>query len=169
MTHSHAEPIQANTLAAEQTKARGVIKKYTLIAAGCGTIPVPIIDAAAVASLEIMMIDELAETYHRPFPGRLALIKALMSLIGSLGPIYLAHHSQSAVKGVPLVGHLISATLLSTTNAVAVYAVGRVFQLHFESGETLLSRDNQTLRRLFQRQQREGREQLPQLLASTAS
>ena len=52
---------------------------------------------------------------------------------------------------------------LSIGGGVAVYTVGKIFQEHFESGGTLLSSDNRTLRKLFKAKFKEGQSLVPLL------
>lgn len=154
-----------NAVLAEcQAKAEQIITKYVLIAVGCGFIPLPLIDAAAIAGLEIMMIGDLAEVYNFSFPTKLATIKAFASIIGSIGPIYLVTHSKSVIKSLPLIGYLTGSMLYSATNGFAVFAVGKVFQYHFESNGTLLSRDNQFIKNLYEKEYKRGAEIVPHLI-----
>lgn len=140
-----------------RVEADAILRRYVLIAAGFGLIPSPLLDSVAVAALEIKLIDDLARAYRMPFPSRLAAAKVAISIVASIGPIYLADRSKSAFKAVPLFGHLLSASLFSITNAASVYAVGKVFQLHFESGGVMISRENPHLRKLYRREREKGR------------
>lgn len=142
-----------------------IIKKYTLIGAGVGVIPSPMVNSVGVAVLEIAMIDDLARNYKFGFPTKLALVKAFISLVGSIGPVYLALKSRSAVSSVPLVGQMLSASIYSITGAISVYAVGKIFQQHFESGGLTLSKDNSFLRKIFKEKSKEGKEIIPEMVA----
>jgi uncharacterized protein (DUF697 family) len=146
-----------------------IVRRYTLIAAGVGVIPSPTVNSVGIAVMELAMIDELAKNYLYPFPTKLAATKAFISLVGSLGPVYLALKSKSAVSAVPLIGHLLSATIYSVTGAVSVYAVGKVFQLHFESGGTLLSKENSFLRKIFKKEAQQGAKEIPNLISTRTS
>lgn len=142
-----------------------IVRRYTLIAAGVGVIPSPIVNSVGIAAMELAMIDELSKNYLYPFPTKLAAIKVFISLVGSLGPIYLAQKSKSVISAVPLVGHVLSATIYSLTGAISVYAVGKIFQLHFESGGTLLSKENSLLRKIFKKDVEQGAKEVPKLLS----
>jgi uncharacterized protein (DUF697 family) len=140
-----------------------IVRRYTLIAAGIGIIPSPTVNSVGIAVMELAMIDELAKNYLYPFPTKLAATKAFISLVGSLGPVYLALKSKSAISAVPLVGHLISSTIYSITGAISVYAVGKIFQMHFESGGTLLSKENSLLRKIFKREAEQGAKEVAKI------
>ncbi len=155
--------------ASRRAKAEQLIRHNVIIAVGCGLIPMPLVDAAGVAAIEIMMIDDLARIYGFPFPNRLALIKMFLSVVGSVGSIYVASHSRAAVTAIPLIGYLASATIYSMTNGVAVFAVGKVFQQHFESGGTLLSLDKASVKKLYRDEYQQGKTIVPQWIAERAS
>ncbi|CAK0752799.1 membrane hypothetical protein [Gammaproteobacteria bacterium] len=157
---------------ARRQKADQLINRNVLISVGCGLIPVPVIDAAGVAAIEITMISDLAEIYGFPFPTRLALIKLFISVVSSIGYIYIVVHSRSALKAIPLVGYLASVAMYSMANGIAVFAIGKVFQHHFESGGTLLSldntliKDNKFIKRLYNVEYQHGKSVVPQLIAN---
>jgi uncharacterized protein (DUF697 family) len=146
-------------------KADVIIKNHVIMAMGAGLIPSPVLDMVAVTWIEVAMINELAEVYSFPFPTRLAIYKALISLAGGIGPAYLSVKYHSFLKAMPLVGHAFYGGALSLSGGVAVYAVGRIFQKHFESGGTFLSSENAVLKRYFADQQAEGIKVVPALVA----
>ena len=144
-----------------------IVKRYTLISAGIGLVPSAMINSVGIAALEVAMIDELAKNYSHDFPTKLASSKVFISLIGSIGPIYFASKSKSAISAVPFVGQLLSSGIYSLTGAISVYAVGKIFQQHFESGGTLLSKENSYIRKLFKQRSIEWYDEVPKLIAST--
>jgi len=144
-----------------------IINKYTLIAAGVGVIPSPMVNSVGIAVMEIAMIDEMAKNYKFDFPTKPALVKAFISLVSSIGPVYLAMKSRSAVSAVPIVGRLLSTGIYSMAGAISVYAVGKIFQRHFESGGETLSMDNAFLRKIFKEAYQEGKEKLPKMIAQS--
>jgi uncharacterized protein (DUF697 family) len=148
--------------------ANAIIHRNILWALGAGLVPNPLFDAVAVAVIELKMIDELATVYQFPFPTQLATAKALMSLVFSIGPISLASVSQNGLSGHALAGYGLSAGIFSLTGAIAVFAVGKVFQKHFESGGTLLSSDNRLFRKLVKEEASKAQEELPSILATQA-
>lgn len=150
-------------------QGNAIINRYTLIAAGVGVLPSPMINSVGIAAMELVMIDELARNYNFPFPTKLAALKILVSVVGSIGPVYFALKSKSAVSAIPLVGHLIASSIYSLTGAISVYAVGKLFQRHFESGGTLLSKDNRYLKKAFKQEFENGSKEVPKLIAQHTS
>jgi uncharacterized protein (DUF697 family) len=149
---------EAATAPSLEHQAGPIIRRYMLLAMGCGLIPSAVVDMAAVTALEVQMIHELAHEYAMAFPRSLVGYKILISILGSIGPVYLSNRLKSTVKLIPAVGHAASASLLVIVNGASMYAVGKVFQRHFESGGVFLSMDNALVRRFFKEKYEEGRE-----------
>jgi uncharacterized protein (DUF697 family) len=150
-------------------KADNIIKNHIIGAMGAGLVPFPVVDMVAVALIEVNMIAELAAAYNFPVPRRLVVYKLLISLAGGIGPAYLSIHFQNVVKVLPLVGHAIYVGALSLSGGISVYAVGKIFQKHFESGGTFLSSKNTVLRQYFAEKQNEGRTVVPAMIAGTTT
>lgn len=162
----HIKEESTEQLSAHIERGNDIVRRYTLISAGIGLVPSAMINSVGIAALEVAMIDELAKNYSHEFPTKLASTKVFISLVGSIGPIYFASKSKSAISAVPFVGQLLSAGIYSLTGAISVYAVGKIFQQHFESGGTLLSRENSYLRKLFKQMSIEGKDEVLKLIAA---
>jgi uncharacterized protein (DUF697 family) len=149
--------------AAHRLKADNCIKNHVIAAMGLGMAPSFAIEVVGVTGIEVKMIRDLAEIYEFPVPHKLVAYKILISVIGSILPFYLAARMRSAVKGLPLFGHIVYAGFLSATNGAAVYAVGKIFQRHYESGGIFLSSRNNTIRSFFKEKYEEGKQIVPTL------
>ena len=145
----------------KRLKADNIIKNYVILAMSAGLIPSALIDIVAITALEVKMIGDLAMAYDFPVPYRLVCYKILISLIGSIGPVYLTIKMHAALKSVPLIGHAVYVGMMSITGGAAIYAVGKIFQMHFESGGTFLSSENSVLRNYFQQKYQEGKKVVP--------
>jgi uncharacterized protein (DUF697 family) len=143
---------------AGRAAADAIIRKYVALAMGAGLVPSALVDVVAITALEVRMIGELARAYRFPVPHRLVRYKILVSLVGSLGSVFLSVRMQAALKDVPLVGYTLFAGMQAITGGAAVYAVGKIFQQHYESGGTFLSSENARLRGFFRERYREGRQ-----------
>ena len=141
--------------------ADNVIKNYVILAMGTGLIPSAIIDVVGITALEVKMIGDLARVYDFPVPHKLVRYKILISLIGSIAPVYLSVKMHSALKSVPLIGHAAYVGMLSITGGAAMYAVGKTFQQHYESGGTFLSSENSVLKKFFKEKYQEGKKAVP--------
>jgi len=139
-------------------RAENCIKNHVIAAMGIGLIPSALLDVVGITAIEVKMIRDLAVVYDFPVPHKLVAYKVLISLIGSLGPVYISTKMHSALKGVPLVGHAVYVGLLSLTGGAAVYAVGKIFQMHYESDGTFLSKDNKYIREYFKKKYAEGKQ-----------
>jgi uncharacterized protein (DUF697 family) len=139
-------------------QAENCIKNHVIAAMGIGLIPSALVDVVGITGIEVKMIRDLAAVYKFPVPNKLVAYKVLISLIGSIGPVYFSTRMHAALKGVPLVGHAVYVGLLSLTGGAAVYAVGKIFQKHYESGGTFLSKDNTYIRDYFKEKYAEGKQ-----------
>ena len=133
-------------------RAENLIKSHVIAAMGAGVLPLtPIFDIVAVTAIEVRLIAKLAELYSVPVPRRHVLAKVLISIAGGIAPVYLAAKSRQLVTSLPWLGYGVYLGAMSIWSGVAVYAVGKIFQQHFESGGTLLSLDNRAIRELFEK------------------
>ncbi|MBU0485471.1 MAG: YcjF family protein [Proteobacteria bacterium] len=151
----------AEVLEKERREADNCIKNYVILAMGAGLLPSALVNVVVVTALEVKMIGSLAQVYEFPVPKKLMLYKILISLIGSLGSVYVSVNSRLAFKGVPLLGHAVYVGMMSVSGAAAMYAVGKIFQHHYESGGTFLSSDNSLLRAYFKEKYEEGKGRVP--------
>lgn len=133
-------------------KALTVVRNYTLLSAGIGVVPVPLLDMATMLALQMLMVRKLAKLYDIPY-AESRVKSAVAGLIGGFDAGYLGY---GALKLVPLFGFF-SYVVMPTINAAISYAVGRVFIQHFESGGTFLDFDPKKVRAYFEDQFREGK------------
>jgi uncharacterized protein (DUF697 family) len=95
------------------------------------------LDAAALTSLQIKMIDDLAEQFGRNYTeaeGR----HTLAALTGGLvAPVVAAPTIASAVVAIPGVGPLIGIVVSPATAAVSTRLIGRLAVEHFKRDEEL--------------------------------
>ncbi len=146
--------------------ANRCIREYLVASGGAGFIFSPLLNALAIAALEVQMITELAGIYQFPVPKKLVIYKILISLMGSIGPIYFSTQLLGAAAGMTPIGCVSYVLLMGGSGAAFVYAVGKVFQKHFESGGTFLSSDNEAVASYFRERYEEGKSLVPGILAS---
>jgi uncharacterized protein (DUF697 family) len=115
-------PTQPHETAPVTARARGanaLIERYATYSAAAGLVPVPAVDAAAIAAVQVKMLRALAAHYDVPFSQERG--KSLIAaVLGGLMP------SLAGVIGI-------SGFAMTST-----WAVGHVFVAHFETGGTLL-------------------------------
>jgi uncharacterized protein (DUF697 family) len=111
--------------------ANALIERYATYSAAAGLVPVPAVDAAAIAGVQVAMLRAVSAHYDVPFSedrGK-ALIAAL---VGGLMP------SLAGYQFLTLVGPLAGILGISGFAMTSTWAVGQLFVSHFESGGTLL-------------------------------
>jgi len=128
--------------------ARTIIRRRMLYAAGLGVIPFPIVDAAGILAVQVVMIKDLAKVYDIPFKEQL-----VKSFIGSLAG---SMSAMSVVKTLPVMGSTIGAVAVSVSGAASTYAIGKVFVHHFDLGGTLLDFDPVKSQQYFKKLYEEG-------------
>jgi uncharacterized protein (DUF697 family) len=131
-----------------------IVKRHSLL----GLVPVPLVNFAGVAALELKMLKDLAEYYQIPFRED-AGKTIISSLIGGFGATNIGYGAVGFVKGVPLIGALLGAVTLPVTAGALTWAIGKVFIMHFESGGTLLDFDPARVRAYFADQLRGQKKQ----------
>ncbi len=146
---------EATALTKEQL-SRGHIKKHMLGAMAVALIPLPVVDLAAVAAVQIKMLAGMSKIYNVSFNENRAK-NILAGLVGSFGANAMATGLvASAVKIVPVFGQFGGAVAMPLVAGAATYAVGNVFVQHFESGGTFLDFDPEKTREYFAQQFTEG-------------
>lgn len=121
---------------ATATQVNRIVSKHVLWSMGAGAIPVPILDFAAVTTVQLGMLKDLCEAYEVDFSESLG-----KSMITALAGGSLARIGASAVKALPGIGSLIGGVSMVVLSGAATYATGHVFARHLESGGDLFDFD----------------------------
>jgi uncharacterized protein (DUF697 family) len=139
-----------------QPLAVEIVKRHAMYAAAVGLLPVPLVNAAGVAGVEIKLLRELAKLYDVPF--RQDRVKSIVSaLVGGVLSTELGVGAAGLVKGMPFVGGALSVAALPVFAGAATYAIGKVFIQHFESGGTFLDFDPDKVKQYFKTQFHQGK------------
>lgn len=134
-----------------------IIKRNVAWSAGAGLVPVPLFDFAAVTGVQLKMINELCKLYNITFSESLAR-PIIASLVGSLGAGVLAPAlAATTFKLVPGIGTLMAGTSMAITSGAVTYAVGRLFQDHFEEGGDMTDFNALVKRKAFKEAVQEGK------------
>jgi len=142
---STQEPIESATAprtdAQRDEEASQLVDRFSLWSGAAGLIPIPLVDIATVAGVQLQMMRRLSEIYGVPFSYNRGK-SIIASLAGSILPASTATSTaitfSSLVKGVPVVGTTIGALTMPALSVGATYIIGKVFIQHFASGGTLL-------------------------------
>jgi uncharacterized protein (DUF697 family) len=158
MSDEHAEQAQVpESQPAETPKpdrqplALEIVKRHVLYGAAVGLVPVPIVNVAAVAGVAIKLLHSLGKLYDVPF--RQDQIKSIASsLVGGALSTELGIGAAGVMKGWPVVGGVLSVAAVPAFAGATVYAIGKVFIMHFESGGTFLDFDPDKVKQYFKDQ-----------------
>jgi uncharacterized protein (DUF697 family) len=117
-----------------EEEAQHIIRKYTIIAAGGGLLPNPILSFAASTGLQMLMIRELCKLYHVDYDNNLAGV-AVNSVAGSVATTGLSFVVSSFIPGSnPVVGFDVSGAAIA---GIYTATVGEFYKEHFQRGGTL--------------------------------
>src|SRR5476651_881055 len=136
---NEAASADANEMSPEQRRATAVklVERFSLWSGAAELIPVPFVDLATVGGVQIQMLRRISQIYDVPFTENRGK-SIIAGLAGSMIPASSAMGTASLIKGLPLVGTLVSAIAMPALSAGATYAIGMAFIQHFSSGGTLL-------------------------------
>lgn len=133
--------VSSAQLASDESEARRragirIVRRFMAWSGAAGLLPLPAVDVASAAAVQIKMLHTLALLYGVPFNAALAR-QLIMALLGGGGSVMLALPAASAAKTVPVVGTVASMLLSPAFTSLSCYVTGRAFLGHFEAGGTL--------------------------------
>jgi len=117
--------------------ASKLVDRYAMWSGAAGLIPIPLVDIATVAGVQLQMVRRLSQMYGVPFSDNRGK-SIIASLAGSMIPATSGMGAASVLKSIPVIGSSIAALTMPALSAGATYAIGKVFVQHFSSGGTLL-------------------------------
>jgi uncharacterized protein (DUF697 family) len=139
----------------QEKETEKIIKRHMYAAMGLGLIPVPFLDFAGIAGVQMMLIRKLARIYNIAFSSDIIknLIGALLggSAAASGGPVL-----GSLIKTVPVVGQAIGIVGTPIVSGASTYAIGRLFERHFIEGESFLTLDHEKSKKFYEEMFKEG-------------
>jgi uncharacterized protein (DUF697 family) len=119
--------------------ANRIINAHAGYAAVGGLIPLPAIDVAASATVQVRMAAKLCELYELPFHEQAVKTTVAAFIASAVPKVGVGYSIFSLVKGVPVVGPLLGLATVPALNAALTWALGRVLMWHFARGGTLES------------------------------
>jgi len=120
------------------TKADEIIDKYILWSMGAGAIPLPLLDIAALTTVQLNMLKELSDLYGKEYSETFG-----RTLISSLAGSTLTKIAASLIKFIPGVGSMLGAVPMVVLSGASTYAMGQVFkkQLQVDGVTSMFSYD----------------------------
>ncbi|MCP4106103.1 MAG: PQQ-binding-like beta-propeller repeat protein [Desulfobacteraceae bacterium] len=137
----------------KQKQAEQIVRKYVLLSLGGGFVPVPSLDVAAVAAVQLDMLKQLCQLYGVSYSGSEG--KTILSVVAGNS---LASMGASAIKSLPGIGTVIGAVSMPILSGASTYALAHAMILHFESDGNLFDLDTEKLNRLYKENFKKGRE-----------
>lgn len=133
-------------------QADKIIKKYAFGSSLAGFIPVSILDVIVLVYVQRIMLYRLSKLYGIPFKRNLVRVWITTLTSG------VASEAGSVLKVFPGVGTLVGGAGMATLGVASTYAVGKVFQKHFEKGGTLEDFDPEKSRNALDAEKEKGKE-----------
>lgn len=141
----------------KDSEARHIVKSEMVKVMGAGLIPIPLVDMAAIALINMAMIRKLAAFFEVDYAENQAK-SIIASLTMSVSSEILVRGSfASYIKAIPFVGAILGTVSLSILAGANTYALGMVFMMHFESGGTLLNFNAADMRAHYETSYQEGK------------
>jgi len=147
------KPSSSRVKAADDRRSRAtkVVERFSFWSGVAGLLPIPFVDLAAVAAVQIQMLRLISRIYDVPFSENRG--KALIAgLFGTVIPVSAGVGMASVVKGIPIAGTAVGALVTPALAVAATYAIGKVFIQHFASGGTLLDFEPPNYREFISRE-----------------
>ena len=142
-----------------QKHADTIIKNHIVWSMGAGLIPVPIVDFFAVSGIQLDMIRQLCKLYDQDFKeseGKAIITSLTGSGLARMG-------ARAMVKFIPGVGSVIGGVTMAVLSGASSYALGEVFQKHFETGGTFLDFDPKRLKKMYNEKFEKGKQVAEQI------
>ena len=117
--------------------AKNIVSKYTLYAAGAGLVPIPVLDLAALAAVNLAMIQDITKHFGADFSeewGKSTIAALLAGMTAT--SVAKSAGAMSMLRVIPLVGQAVASVSMSVFGSAATNIVGRVFVAHFAAGMT---------------------------------
>lgn len=138
--------------------AEKLIHDHTTYALLAGAIPVPLVDIAAVAAVQLDLVRALSRVYEVEFDPATG-----KGLIAALLGASAARVGASVAKAIPGIGWVPTAIANAGLSGASTYAVGHVFANHFEQQGTLKDFDPESSRSVFDQFFQRGRDLVARL------
>ncbi len=149
---SNNEQIKSLTENNPSQKADKLIKRYAFSSGVFGYIPVPVVDALGIMTVQRKMLSHLAKVYNVEFSRSLA-----KDLLTTLSGGYASRAAiPMVIKLIPGINILFGSTGMAVIGSASTYAVGKVFQSHFEKGGTLDDFDPDKEKAVFEAELKNG-------------
>ena len=152
------ESIQQDRTEAFETKdyrnllAKQTVKTWSSWAAAAWLVPMPALDLAAIAAVQVKMVYELCKIYDVPYKEERVQSVVTGVATSSVTVLLSGQVSGTVVRFIPYVGPILSTLIQPTLAFASTYALGQVFIKQFESGQSLGSITVESVRDSYNKQ-----------------
>lgn len=154
----------------KKEKSDKIIRKHVYASMSVGLIPIPLVDFAAASVIQLNMLMEIASLYETSLIDNKKKLKSWIKVLASftddalifvggktLSTSISGRMLASFSKFIPGVGQTAGVVTAPILNGTFTYAVGRVFDRHFQSGGTFLTFDPEKEKEYYQEMLSEGK------------
>jgi len=134
-------------------KVDSQIKEHTLWSMGAGAIPLPLLDMATVTMVQLDLLKKICNFYDVDYDA-----SAGRAIITAIAGSSLAKLGSSALKLIPGLGSWIGGVSMVVLSGASTYAMGKVFQKHLDTGNSLSDFDLSALKLVYDEQFELGKE-----------
>lgn len=113
-----------------QLKAKQAVRDHALLSGGAMVIPVPLLDMAAEAAIQVRMVKRLAEIYGVDFGEE----RAKTLVVAALGGFSAGWAAGSLLRYASFATYFTNFWPSAILSAAITYAIGQVFMHHFDKG-----------------------------------
>ena len=152
------QSIQQDRAEAFETKdyrnllAKQTVKTWSSWAAAAGLVPMPALDLAAIAAVQVKMVYELCKIYDVPYKEERVQSVVTGVATSSVTVLLSGQVSGTVLRFTPYVGPILSTLIQPTLAFASTYALGQVFIKQFESGQSLGSITVESVRDSYNKQ-----------------
>ena len=134
----HAKTVDPESLDSETMASNldNIVKKHARYTAAVGFVPLPLLDLAAIGTIQHRMISKLAKEFPQ-IETNTTLTPIIASLVGGMTSVELGLITKTVFKNVPIIGPLVGGVSTSVYAYYSTRAVGEIFIEHFLSGGDL--------------------------------
>jgi len=136
-----------------------IINNHMILSIGAGLVPIPLLDMVAVTAIQLDMLKKLAEHHDVNYDEQ-----RFKSWMHAIGGTILARLGASTIKAIPVFGSIFGGISMAALSGASTYAMGKVFNDHFENGGDLEYIDMDKAKEFFKQKFEEGKEMAKQMV-----
>jgi uncharacterized protein (DUF697 family) len=148
-----------------QLKAKQAVRDHALLAGGAMAIPVPLLDMAAEAAIQVRMVKRLAEIYGVDF----AEERAKTLVVAALGGFSAGWAAAGLLRYASFAMYFANFWPSAILAAAITYAIGHVFIHHFSKGGSLHDLSPESAAHLLREKAMKMRHKKPSMKAAEAA